>query len=569
NGYIGINSIIGIFFPYFYLIYSDFIPFFNGADKLTFLYIGFLPLSFLILGFLNLKRIISEKPFAKYFFFLFAVTIAMLVKYIPLFYLVHKLPIFKLFGGTGKYATISFFALAIFSGFSFDSLGWIKQKNLSKFLNFYKYFLAIFTTISAAVTFVFYVFKNRILSFAENYFVKNLYESSKQRPMEHYRKLIQETYDGMAHNFSLNNTHYLLSFVFIFLSYFVLRAFHKDKISPQKFKILALAVVVLNLTFVWQGYFNMAPRSIIIDIPEDIKFINSNKTTEKPFRVFRFWGGLSEYVDMGLNQYDEKERIGLEIAMLAPNYSLLHDVQFIGGHENIMSARQSKIMAFIGSERAPKDKTWAQDQGTSTEDKVARFESPANRSLLSMLNVRYIVTSFDFKLPWKKVFETRVTKYNLPVYIYENPAFLPRIYLAKNVKFIASDNQKSFDKLLKISDFKNNTLIECGDNDCSGYKNYYSLNDSVEIKEIKSGYLEVKTSTKHPRWLVYSESNLPTWEVRLNNNPELLPIKTANYLFQAVYIPPGDNTTTFTYPGIWGQMKYSAESQLSKFFSQK
>jgi len=146
------------------------------------------------------------------------------------------------------------------------------------------------------------------------------------------------------------------------------------------------------------------------------------------------------------------------------------------------------------------------------------------------------------------------------------------------------------EELFKIQDFKSQTLIECPENDTLCLQSAFSFqsllsskSDSIEIQELRPGYLKLKTISKTPRWLVYSESNLPTWEAKIkesriwnlesgnnlnqssklqtpNSNFRPLKIYTANYIYQAVFIPGGENEIIFEYPGLFKQMRYAIKS---------
>jgi hypothetical protein len=142
-----------------------------------------------------------------------------------------------------------------------------------------------------------------------------------------------------------------------------------------------------------------------------------------------------------------------------------------------------------------------------------------------MMNVKYILTPVGFE-GWQKVFETRVTKHDIPVYVYQNPEVLPRIYFAESARTMLSDvsqtSPKALEELFKIKDFRFETLIECPTNDIlclySDKKQNSSPSDSLVVRELRPGYLRLKTNTKSPRWLIYSESNLPTWEARFRRS---------------------------------------------------
>ena len=156
----------------------------------------------------------------------------------------------------------------------------------------------------------------------------------------------------------------------------------------------------------------------------------------------------------------------------------------------------------------------------------------------------------------------------MPVYIYENPDVLPRIYFAdKPMYTFEQDEKKIFEELLKIDNFKEKTLIECSEPICLADYQIGSqssvASSQIIVEEIKNGYLKLKTKTDKPRWLVYSESNLPTWESHIDG--QLTKIYTANYIYQAVFVPEGEHEIEFKYPGVWRQYIYSLKNLLRKW----
>ena len=180
-----------------------------------------------------------------------------------------------------------------------------------------------------------------------------------------------------------------------------------------------------------------------------------------------------------------------------------------------------------------------------------------------MLNIKYVFSSFKLN-NLKLVYETAATEKNIPVYVYENPEVMPRIYFAKNVKFIESKN--AFVELLKVKDFRNLTLIEC-QKDCPESKilmsdiNIFPMSD-INISKFESQLVKIKTKTNKGQWLVYSDANLPTWEAYADG--QKTEIYTANYLFKSVFVPEGEHEIIFKYPNLWGQYKAALKNLIKR-----
>ena len=306
---------------------------------------------------------------------------------------------------------------------------------------------------------------------------------------------------------------------------------------------------------------------------------NGENKKNNSFRVFGFFLSSSHYQETyGLNLSDKDAVVNLNFFLLFPNTNMLYEIDSIAGLENFSSVRQSKMLIQTGFEYADLTESGSNltDPAKPLSQKLSFFTSSQNLSLLSAMNVKYLLSSFELPNPLNKVFETKATKYNIPVYIYENTNVLPRIYFAKTPIYTRETNEdKLFEELLKIDNFKENTLIECSEPICQANTEIQTNdNDLITIEELKNGYLKLKTKTNNPRWLIYSESNLPTWEARLKpvnqpiRQPDYQPTKiyTANYIYQAVFVPKGEWEVEIKYGGVWEQMKYALENQFFKLF---
>ena len=203
-----------------------------------------------------------------------------------------------------------------------------------------------------------------------------------------------------------------------------------------------------------------------------------------------------------------------------------------------MSRYTARLLSELLSERAPLGNKIAEAR-LKPEEKIKIFESRAN--LLRMMNVKYVISAFllDENI-FKKVFETKTTRFNIPIYIYENKNILPRFYLAKSVGPIGSDEIKVLEKMLSPGiDFNNFAFIECG--------NYCGQNSGGKIidYDYKDGSLRLNAESQTGGWLVFSESFDRNWQAKINNS--VIPIYRANYVYQAIKVSAGKNVVEFKY----------------------
>ena len=115
----------------------------------------------------------------------------------------------------------------------------------------------------------------------------------------------------------------------------------------------------------------------------------------------------------------------------------------------------------------------------------------------------------------------------------------------------------------KINDFNQTTLLEKLTLNDSAIVSKADPRDTFELQFYTAGKLQIKTETKNYRFLIFSENRQPYWQVMINGKQA--PLYTANYLYQAVLAPPGENLIEFRYPNLWEQGLISAESRIQSF----
>ncbi|MBI2670061.1 MAG: hypothetical protein HYX20_02885 [Candidatus Yanofskybacteria bacterium] len=563
------------------LIFSYIYPSFSMPRLIRehFLYIGILPFVLAIFSLVNFRKDRLVRFFSIGYIFI----LSALFPGSPVWKLFNLTPILNLFRVPLQLLFVGNFFLAILAGFGLDGLSENKTiLNLKFFKNYVRglKITVILGLAAALVTALIARFYRDVLqNMAYNYFVENLLQFTKRRPLEHYYTLINGYFDRFSWHVSFSNPYFLAVLFTLVAVYGLFHFYHHGKLTPlevaaprssglaplararlltglsfSNFKVIAVIITVLDLLLVWQGHYRFMPRDWLDPSPAAV-FLNSRD--DGLFRIYIVSEGYLELEKMGYDKYDlsnpEKDMLLRRSRMLGFG---LNGVSGIQGEITMLDTRRyAKIMDIITES----------DDGRrielSTADRIKAWQSSPNRNLLSMMNVKYIISSFNFGLPWKKIFETKpIEDEKIMTYVYENTEVLPRVYFANNASFAEPDEDKAWEAFLAIKNFKNTTLIECASGDCpnSGRPNF---KDSLEIIESRDGYLKVKTQTKNTRYLVYSESNLPYWEARIDE--KMSPISMANYVYQAVLVPPGQHLVEFKYPGPITQFKYSLKKLIS------
>ena len=477
------------------------------------------------------------------------------IKWTGIFWTLHFLPGFDRFRGVFHWSFVGSFALALLAGFGLDNLEKIKE---SRYFKGFISGLKIFTwanIILAVAIFLTGLFRAKILNKIFQFFDAKIYSGTRQFPLEHYHGVITTEFNKFLNAFSLSNYHFLISFLSILIAVLIFILYQRGKINFGNLKKVTLAFVFFNLVFVWQGYYNFISQSKITNYPDTVSFIKSNYPKDEQYRFFRFY---PPEMYQTFEVFNVNDWTDYKLKTLESNIGVYFGMDTFGGVEPFLSARIANVFDEIGFEQPTtiSGEPWLRSTILSLNEKISRFSSPQNQNLLSMLNIKYIFSSF--KLPnFKLVYSTTATEKNIPVFIYENPKAMPRIYFAKSVKFIDSEN--AFDELLKIKDFRELTLIEATSDKRPAFAKVTADKQATRggrILAIETFEPQlVKIKTQGGGWLIYSDANLPTWEAYVDN--QKTDIYTANYLFKAVFVPEGEHEVIFKYSGLWGQFKYS------------
>ena len=545
--YLKIGDILRFFYPFIELPGFGSISFLSGIANL---YIGFMPLILALIGFFLWRKDRNIIFWAGLFLFAFS----MRLWFFPIFQWTQFLPLFNRFRAPFHWYALAFFSLAILSAYGLDYLKDIKESRWFK--NFVKC-LGIF----AAVNFIFILSANIIFKFWSSSILKSIisyfdrnYFIGKKLPIEHYHAVIEKVFYDSINSFSLFDYRFLISFIFILIGATIFVLYQKNYINLNGFKILVVTISILNLVLIWQNYYNFTPRGLIENNPRTVAFLK-NRPDYKNFRFYRFYPPEMYQEFKFYNVSDNQDYNFQTLASEINPYFM----DGFGGGDPFRSARVSDVLNEIGYEipATYAKPAWIKSNDLTLNQKISRFSSRENQNLLSMLNIKYIFSSFKLN-NLKLVYETTATEKNIPVYIYENPKVMPRIYFAKNVKFV--DSKNALEELLKIKDFRESSLIECVNN-CSQPSSKLQAPSSLTIETFEPQLVKVKTN--RGGWLIYSDANLPTWEAHIDG--QKTEIYTANYLFKSVFVPKGEHEVMFKYPGLWGQDKAAFRNLISNF----
>ena len=516
------------------LVAADFvryvIPNFNfGVNCESLLYVGVLPLILAIFAIIYLRKD------RRVLFWLSLLVFSLLfsIKYSPLAWIFHQFPVWSSLRGPARFVMLGNFALAVLAGYGFN---WILENKESierlKVFSWLRRILFGFLALVIGIN-ILGLFKATFISWATIYFDKYYYAKTIGLPIEHYHRSIENFISSNFYAFSFLNKEFLIPFLLSVSAFLII-------IFVKKFNKASLFYVFIFSGFVWAVTSPMVSSGLTREFFTKTEVVKFLEKQSGEFRIYSFIPNLSAYqlvtsAYSDANLSDENEFLKM---MLPSNLNLVYGLDSIDGYEVSMPRRTSRILSELLSERAPLGNKIAEAR-LKPDEKIKILEERQN--ILSMMNVKYIISSYPLdEKSFKKVFETKVTQFGVPVYIYENKNVLPRFYFAKSVKPIESDEKTALAKMLAFNiNFNDFSFIECG-NDCG-------QNSSGKIidYDYKNGYLRLNTESKIGGWLVFSESYDSGWQAKING--ETVPIYRANYIYQSIIVPAGKSIIEFIY----------------------
>ncbi|MEK7598939.1 MAG: hypothetical protein AAB474_00600 [Patescibacteria group bacterium] len=555
-----------MFNPRISVLYGDLLPFFPLGNEPYLLFFGTLPL-LLALSVLFIKNIKGNR-YLPFFIGLAAGSILMTVSHSPLFWLFHRLPVLKWFGGYWKWSFVIVFSLAILAGYGFDNLRDFFQHRLSK-----RAIIALWSLFILAVFAAGFIalFDSRIKLSLASYGVaryQNVPDRIFSRPAAYYRQVITEMANSLVDNFSLKNKWILLS-SFLWLIALLYLTLGKYELVPyQKWRKSAVIITLLGSALFWTDIFNGPPASYLKTEPETAKFLHSinpytsrklpldseNSASFVPYRIFlytpyQFLARLSK--EYGIDTiYDSEKRRWFSREMMEYNIHAMFDFD---AFRNTQTLALKRLMAlYFTAMRQDVSIATSYKDTVSLDDYLKAFSDEKNMRLLGALNIRYILTPLMLKNESRPIFATLAANTNIPVYIYENKHFMPRWYFSEKVLWAEGNDAEILKTLDQVQDFKKTTVLEPLTLNDEALSTKSSPSDKIELQLYTAGNLRLKTKTENHRFLIFSESRFPDfWQATVN--AKSAPIYTANYLYQAILVPPGENIVEFRYPKLMEQ----------------
>jgi len=494
----------------------------------THFYAGILPLFLFILTW----KFKNKDLYIRFFIWMAVLTLLIAVKYSPLFYIMTKIPIFNLFRGSGKTLFLFSLSAAVLSGFGLDMLKETQGINLlARILKIYRRLLIAFGVLIVAVSAGHHFLFDRIVKMGFKLFMQFGYSRTVQREAAYYLDKVRELLNSWFYQFSFLSVEVWLMIITLALTGLIAALLIKKKVSFTLFSILAVVLTCFSSFFIWHRYYSFVPDSVL-DPTLAIQFLM--KHNDPRYRTLTFNLGIESYKKMGLMLDNPKTRYQFEVATLTSDVFMYYNIETLNGHDALLTRRQEFFSDF--------NSQFATQQMT-IDEKRKLFESYAN--LISMMNVKHVLSSVPLTWPFIKRFESNIAGTGIPLDVYENTTVLPKIYFAGSASYI-KENQREDDLWqyflrTKKRNFGKETVVEC--DDCS--QRISNENGKIKFETYQPDEINLDVKRRNNSWLVFSNSYLPGWKAFVDGQE--IRIYRANYFFQTIQVPAGSHKIKFIY----------------------
>ncbi len=519
------------------------------------LYVGVLPLVFALIGIAHSVRSRSAPGYFLIGLFIFGLLSA--VKFSPIFWLLHQLPIFSYFRGSNRWMYIGNFGLSMLAGIGFDH-ALAGRVTIGAWKRIQKYIAWIFGVIVVFAGFVqgvWAMYSQRIMSVLQSYFDRVYYPRTVgQLPLEHYHNALSSLIDSTLYQIDFRNPKFGLPLLFLAISYTFFSKLKKDGTHTQRSIIIfGLCISFLNIISLHPNYYQVISRSILEATPATAHFLSSLEDVRGDrARIYSYLVG--DAIDQKLRTpfhgaFNESDYIEFRRDLLQVNMNMAWHISSIDGASNLMPARSLQILDVLGGDSTAAGGGFiAGARPLSMAEKVNFISSRI--PLLSMMNTKYVLSAFVLpeSVDLRLIRIISSTRFNIPIYLYENKKVLPRLYFANAITYLREhDERESFEVITDSdNDFSKTTFIEC--QECSDQANVPSRTDFLTMVDHADGYMRIQAKTARGRWLIFSELNVPGWDIKINGEPAYS--RMANYLYHGIFISPGIHDIVFKYTGI-------------------
>lgn len=267
-----------------------------------------------------------------------------------------------------------------------------------------------------------------------------------------------------------------------------------------------------------------------------------------------------------------------------PNFALAYGLETVDGIINLYSRRYQDFWREVIRPLAKVNKgvldffdykakgrllyLFSPSAGRPLQDKILSFEDHYNFELLSLANVRYIISPVPLQegnlaLTSSNVNEKQITwqqkgrparmigiirgEYpGIPLYIYENLKVLPRFFLVGKVRLFDESSQVLAALAgADFNDLKSTAYLRSADAADLPLDNLGGIDQEVGLISYTPDKIILEVKSKGPSLLIATNNFSPYWRAKIDGSrTRVFPV---NHTFQAVYIESGKHQVVLEY----------------------
>lgn len=521
------------------------IPYIAGGPSMGF-YIGALPIFFVLFSVFNLSHV----RYGRFFLYAYIGALIFVIKWLGFSTLVQQLPIFSSFHTLSRALFPGVFFLAYLAGSGFDIL---RQGNYSEPAQ--KRFLKIgtllmFTVVLCAVLlqlFIgFYSFTNEnILNLLTKIFIfvgKDPHHLLANPA--YYTDLFRNLFANISASFSFLNWKFVFPLMFLPLGMGLIVLVLKGKISKNLFGKVAIVFIALNIFLVYAAQFDQYISLAEVKHPSfTANRIQNDRPSLLGSYLLSFLTGESLYRSLGsASSLTPDARYGFLRESLTSNTNIIYKVPRADGYEPFRSARQEYFWRnIIGNESLDVGNDLF-DVALEKKKKLFLSQMP----LLSSLNVSYIESGYKLEHScFTELFVDHKEKLPINLHLYKNNCAVGRVWAPSQVEIVSEWTNNDFSRIIDSS--QPLAVIEC--KNCKISNVGFSGGEIISNEIYENGHVSfVANGGNTGRWIVVAQSNLPGWKAYVDDIE--VPIRSANYLLQSVFVGSGVHRVSLTYKGF-------------------
>lgn len=528
-------------------------PYVSGGRKP--LYIGALLFLLALVGMRQLfllkqKGNDSRTTYLKIFLGLFLFSFIASLKWSPIFYFMLKLPVFELFRFPYRWMYLGIWFLCVLGAYGFDVITSHARDLRSTWL--VRVVAMVYGTILAFILALNILSANvwrGLLVVPQLVFEHTLHGIGPfTKDIEHYRTAFIVGVDAWQSFVSLAEIRFLVPFSLLVASLGILSAVIYGRLSITLFRYVAFAISVVTfvLTFVVQWSYSV-PRSLMNEHAQLLD--RSIQAADFAlYRTFPFMlsDSISQYMPPTYQLSREQVVAIAEMQFVTgwPNLNVYDQrIMSVDGYDVFVPVDLMQSLGLMGSTHGGLEKTMT----LPSQEKVQRLVG--HLDVIGMLSGKYIVSGVPLTSQ-SLILRATTSASHLGgvIHVYENMNALPRWYLAPAVVSYPHTGLTSIIEDTSAREFSKRTYLDC--DSCETQRKPAS-SDRVVLTANTLAQYEFNVEVSQPRWMIFNESNLPGWEVRIDG--ELANITRANGMVMATLVPAGTHAVVWEYRGILGE----------------